>query len=106
VIESLTGQGTNVQQACLALGVSQSGYYAWQGRPDAPRTLRRIWLAGEIADVHTRPNGTYGALRVTASSTTGAGSGSATTPWATSCANSGSKGCHGDDCHGARSSHE
>jgi putative transposase len=66
VIESLTGQGINVQQACVALGVSQSGYYAWKDRPDAPRTLRRIWLAGEIADVHKESGGTYGALRVTA----------------------------------------
>jgi putative transposase len=66
VIESLTGQGINVQQACVALGVSQSGYYAWKGRPDAPRTLRRIWLAGEIADIHKASGGTYGALRVTA----------------------------------------
>jgi len=66
VIESLTGQGINVQQACVALDVSQSGYYAWKGRPDAPRTLRRIWLAGEIADVHKASGGTYGALRVTA----------------------------------------
>jgi putative transposase len=62
----LTGQGINVQQACIALGVSQSGYYAWKDRPDAPRTLRRIWLAGEIADVHKQSGGTYGALRVTA----------------------------------------
>ena len=37
-----------------------------EGRPDAPRTLRRIWLAGEIADVHKASGGTYGALRVTA----------------------------------------
>jgi putative transposase len=66
VIESLTGQGINVQQACVALGVSQSGYYAWKDRPDAPRTLRRIWLAGEIADIHKASGGTYGALRVTA----------------------------------------
>jgi transposase InsO family protein len=66
VIESLAGQGINVQQACVALGVSQSGYYAWKGRPDAPRTLRRIWLAGEIADIHKASGGTYGALRVTA----------------------------------------
>jgi transposase InsO family protein len=48
------------------LGVSESGYYDWKGRPDAPRTLRRIWLAGEIADVHKASGGTYGALRVTA----------------------------------------
>jgi hypothetical protein len=62
VIESVTGQGINVRQACIALGVSQSGYYAWRDRPDAPRTLRRIWLAGEIADVHKQSGGTYGAL--------------------------------------------
>ena len=66
MIESLTGQGINVQQACVVLAVSQSGYYAWRGRVDAPRTLRRIWLAGEIADVHKASGGTYGALRVTA----------------------------------------
>lgn len=48
------------------LEVSQSGYYAWRGRPDPPRTLRRIWLAGEIPDVHKASGGTYGALRVTA----------------------------------------
>ncbi len=64
VIASLTGQGLNVQQACIVLKVSQSGYYAWKGRPDAPRTLRRIWLAGEIVDVHKASRGTYGALRV------------------------------------------
>jgi transposase InsO family protein len=66
VIASLTGQRINVQQACRTLGVSQSGYYAWKDRPDPPRTLRRIWLAGEIADVHKASGGTYGANRVTA----------------------------------------
>jgi putative transposase len=48
------------------LGVSESGYYDWRGRPDSPTTLRRIWLAGEIADIHKASGGTYGALRVTA----------------------------------------
>jgi transposase InsO family protein len=66
VIASLTGQRINVQQACRMLGVSQSGYYAWKDRPDPPRTLRRIWLAGEIADVHKASGGTYGANRVQA----------------------------------------
>jgi putative transposase len=66
VIQSLIGQGINVQQACIALGVSQSGYYAGKDRPDSPTTLRRIWLAGEIADIHKESGGTYGALRVTA----------------------------------------
>lgn len=66
MIESLAGQGFNVKQACVALDASVSGYYAWRGRPDSPTTLRRIWLAGEIADIHKRSGGTYGALRVTA----------------------------------------
>jgi putative transposase len=66
VIKSLTGQGINVRHACRTLEVSESGYYAWQGRPDPPRTLRRIWLAGEIAEIHKASGGTYGALRVTA----------------------------------------
>lgn len=66
MIDSLTGQGINVRHACRTLDVSESGYYAWKDRPDPPRTLRRIWLAGEIADVHKASGGTYGALRVTA----------------------------------------
>ena len=66
MIESLTGQGIDVQHACRALSVSPSGYYAWKDRPDPPRTLRRIWLAGEIADIHRISGGTYGENRVTA----------------------------------------
>jgi hypothetical protein len=52
VIEALTGQGINIRHACRVPGVSESGYYDWKDRPDPPRTLRRIWLAGEIAYVH------------------------------------------------------
>jgi putative transposase len=66
VIESLIGQGINVRHACRVLGVSESGYYDWKDRPAPPRTLRRIWLAGEIADVHKASAGTYGYQRVTA----------------------------------------
>ena len=66
MIDTLTGQGINVRHACRVLGVSESGYYAWKDRPDPPRALRRIWLAGEIADVHKASGGTYGYQRVTA----------------------------------------
>jgi putative transposase len=66
VIDALTGQGIDVQHACRTLGVSPSGYYAWKDRPTSPRQLRRIWLAGEIVDVHKASGGTYGAPRVTA----------------------------------------
>ncbi len=57
VIGSLIEQGISVQQACISLGVSESGYYAWKNRLDSPTTLRRIWLAGEIADIHKEPGG-------------------------------------------------
>jgi len=66
VIDTLTGQGTDVRHACRTLGVSESGYYAWKDRPTSPRELRRIWLAGEIVDVHKASGGTYGATRVRA----------------------------------------
>ncbi len=66
MIEALTGQGIDVRHACRTLGVSESGFYAWKTRPASPRALRRIWLAGEIVDVHKASGGTYGALRVTA----------------------------------------
>lgn len=66
MIASLTGQGFDVQRACLMLGVSVSGYYDWKLRPPSARTLRHAWLAGEIAQVHKDSGGTYGTLRVTA----------------------------------------
>jgi putative transposase len=66
VIESLAGQGFDVQRACVMLEVSSSGYYAWKDRPPSQRTLRHAWLAGEIVQVHKDSAGTYGSLRVTA----------------------------------------
>lgn len=66
MIFSLTGQGIDVQRACLMLGVSQSGYYAWKDRPPSERALRHLWLGGEISDIHEASAGTYGALRITA----------------------------------------
>jgi putative transposase len=66
VIASLTGQGFDVQTACLMLGVAPSGYYDWRVRPPSARTLRHARLAGEIAQVHKDSGGAYGTLRVTA----------------------------------------
>lgn len=66
MIASLTGQGFDVQRACLMLGVAPSGYYDWRLRPPSARTLRHAWLAGEIAQVHKDSGGTYGTLRVKA----------------------------------------
>ena len=66
MICALTGQGFMVSHACRALGVSESGYYAWRVRPASARKLRWIWLAGEITDVHRESGGTYGAHRIRA----------------------------------------
>ena len=66
MIESLTGQGINVRHACRVLGVSESGYYAWKDRPPSATALRRLWLAGQITNVHRDSGGTYGSDRVTA----------------------------------------
>jgi transposase-like protein len=65
--DRVSDRAGNQRQARLRmLGVSESGYYAWKIRPPAPRTIRRIWLAGEITDVHKASGGTYGAMRLTA----------------------------------------
>jgi transposase InsO family protein len=66
VIETLTGQGINVRHACRTLGVTESGYYAWRSRPTSPRALRRIFLAGQIVEVHRDSAGIYGSNRITA----------------------------------------
>lgn len=66
MIDALTGQGINVRHACRAVGVSESGYYAWKSRPASPRQLRRIWLADQITQVHRDSGGTYGAHRIRA----------------------------------------
>lgn len=66
MIDALTGQGIDVRHACRTLSVSEPGYYAWNDRPASPRALRRMWIAGEITDVHKASGGTYGVNRVTA----------------------------------------
>lgn len=66
MIESLAGQGVDIKHACRVLDVSVSGYYYWKDKPTSPRQLRRIWLAGEITEVHRASGGTYGSPRVTA----------------------------------------
>ena len=66
VIAFLAWQGSNVRRACILLGVSSAGYYAWNDRAPSVRTLRHAWLAGEIAQVYEYSGGTYGVLPVTA----------------------------------------
>jgi putative transposase len=53
-----------VNTMCRVLGVSRSGYYAWQTRPAPPRAKADAQLAAEIASTHKRSRGTYGSPRV------------------------------------------
>jgi putative transposase len=51
---------------CQRLGVSKSGYYAWQRRGPSARALADADLTGTIRQIHAASRGTYGAPRVRA----------------------------------------
>jgi IS30 family transposase/transposase InsO family protein len=60
----MADEGLPVQAAARVLGVSESGYYDWRGRPPSPRSLRHAWLTDTVSAVHVSSYGTYGARRV------------------------------------------
>jgi putative transposase len=49
---------------CRMLGVSASGYYAWQGREPSKRARADEALQGEIEVIHERSRATYGVPRI------------------------------------------
>jgi transposase InsO family protein len=49
---------------CELLGVSRSGFHAWQRRPRSARQCSDAQLATQVAGVHKRSRGTYGSPRV------------------------------------------
>jgi putative transposase len=53
-----------VEVQCKALGVAKSGYYAWKGRPEAPRVTEDAALVEEIKAAHKAGRGNYGSPRV------------------------------------------
>jgi len=55
-----------VSTMCAVLGVSRSGFHAWERRAPSDRALSDIWLTARIAEVHERARGVYGSRRVTA----------------------------------------
>lgn len=55
-----------VATQCRVLGVSSSGYYAWQHRPLSARAQADGALTEQICAIHTRSRGTYGAPRIQA----------------------------------------
>ena len=55
-----------VATMCRALGVSPSGFYAWQQRGLSARAVRDVHLTTQIEQSHTRSDKTYGAPRILA----------------------------------------
>ena len=53
-----------VEVQCEVLEVSRSGYYAWKGRPEAPRTLEDAALLVEIKTAYKAGRRGYGSPRV------------------------------------------
>ena len=49
---------------CYVLGVTQSGFHAWRGRPPSPRELERDRLRVDVRRVFDDQRGRYGAPRI------------------------------------------
>jgi putative transposase len=49
---------------CRVLGVSRSGFHAWQRRPPSDRDLTDAWLVERIREIHRESRQTYGARRI------------------------------------------
>jgi putative transposase len=53
-----------VEVMCQVLGVSRSGYYAWQKRPESRRKQQDSSLKSRIRTIHKQSRGTYGSIRI------------------------------------------
>ena len=49
---------------CEVLGVSRSGFHAWERRPPSDRALSDAWLTEQIKEIHQANRGVYGAPRI------------------------------------------
>lgn len=49
---------------CAQLGVSRSGYYAWEGRSPAPRTRQSAELGDAVEAIYEQTKGRYGSPRI------------------------------------------
>ncbi|HWT82491.1 MAG TPA: IS3 family transposase [Candidatus Methylomirabilis sp.] len=64
MVETLSSQYP-VQELCLMLQVSRSGYYAWHRGPETARQAANRLLTEEIRRVHRQKKGRYGSPRIT-----------------------------------------
>jgi putative transposase len=54
----------SISLMCRLLGVSRSGFHAWERRPPSDRALADAWLIERIRRIHRESRRTYGARRV------------------------------------------
>ena len=53
-----------ISQLCRTLGVSRSGFHAWERRAPSDRDLADAWLSQRIVEIHVESRQTYGVRRV------------------------------------------
>ena len=53
-----------IKTMCRVLGVSRSGFHAWEYRPPSHRALSDAWLTEKIRVAHADSMGTYGERRI------------------------------------------
>lgn len=54
-----------IRRMCKVMNVSQSGYFAWAGRPASPRQRQDMILLAHVRSAFAQSNGTYGSPRMT-----------------------------------------
>jgi putative transposase len=54
----------SISLMCRLLGVSRSGFHAWERRLPSDRALADAWLVDQITTIHLESRGTYGARRI------------------------------------------
>jgi putative transposase len=54
----------SISLLCRVLGVSRSGFHAWQRRPPSDRMLTDAWLSERISEIHAKSRDSYGARRI------------------------------------------
>ena len=54
----------SISLMCRLLGVSRSGFHAWEPRPPSDRALADAWLVERITRIHRESRGTYDTRRI------------------------------------------
>ena len=54
----------SIKTMCRVLGVSRSGFHAWQRRPPSPQALEDERLTDRIREIHRANRRVYGSPRI------------------------------------------